>query len=562
MKHIIVALLVAVAVVGYAAEVTITIEAEDNWLEQLKGGEEVLTRIKFKGTGTGDGGGETYDLPQVNGVAPFLFWDEFDSVDPDIEFTWNFGDPTASHNSLNGWNGAHVFEDAGTYTVTRTAAGVAERRKVVVAPFAGKTLYVSAAGDNSNDGLSEGAAIATVSKAIELLNAEIAADPAVNLRILFRRGDGWTVPAGFVLPRAARPTCLLFGAYGEGYRPMFVVSTGKRFVESLYPIPNVYVFDLDISGGSGAGKFLGGDNHLLMRCCVADTSNPWFETYNTVPRTNVWLVDNEIYDAYNPTYIGSRQLVMLGNDMQRAEQEHVTRVWIADKGIISYNTMKDASIVSGRGNHALKLHSSAAAAVWGHTKKVWLEDNTFRGSAWPVAIAPVDRTDGGLTEVLEDIMFCNNVIDPDPMTYAGSKATSQSLSIYAHRVTTRGNTYNPGITSAAKSDIAGITLFEADPVVVQAVAAHGFVTGSRVRFWNVGGTTELNGNIYTVTVTGDTTFSLDGTDSSQFSAWTVGGHVTKNYVAGWAPVVRLDWYNGKLPLPETIDCEDAELVTR
>ena len=54
--------------------------------------------------------------------------------------------------------------------------------------------------------------------------------------------------------------------------------------------------------------------------------------------------------------------------------------------------------------------------------------------------------------------------------------------------------------------------------------SHPFVTGDRVKFDSVGGTTELNGNTYVVTVSDVNNISLDGTDSDDFSAFTSGGN--------------------------------------
>ena len=68
------------------------------------------------------------------------------------------------------------------------------------------------------------------------------------------------------------------------------------------------------------------------------------------------------------------------------------------------------------------------------------------------------------------------------------------------------------------SDIEAVTLVGTNPVDVE-VTGHPFVSGSTVRFAGVVGTTELNGNVYTVTSTGANNITLDGTDSSQFTSY-------------------------------------------
>jgi hypothetical protein len=73
-------------------------------------------------------------------------------------------------------------------------------------------------------------------------------------------------------------------------------------------------------------------------------------------------------------------------------------------------------------------------------------------------------------------------------------------------------------------DIEGITLSGTDPVSIQ-ITAHGLTTGREIIPSSVGGTTEINDNIYKITKTDADNFTLQGTDSSNFTAWTSGGEV-------------------------------------
>lgn len=81
-------------------------------------------------------------------------------------------------------------------------------------------------------------------------------------------------------------------------------------------------------------------------------------------------------------------------------------------------------------------------------------------------------------------------------------------------------------------NIAAITLPSGSEVSVQA-NSHGFSTGDIVRFTSVGGTTELNytgiNTEWTITKTGANTFTLDGTDGDDFTAYTSGGTVAAIY---------------------------------
>lgn len=78
---------------------------------------------------------------------------------------------------------------------------------------------------------------------------------------------------------------------------------------------------------------------------------------------------------------------------------------------------------------------------------------------------------------------------------------------------------SPGATAA----ITGAT--QADPCVITAVA-HGFSTGNTVKITNVVGMIELNSKLYKITVLTVDTFSLDGIDSTGYTAYTSGGVCT------------------------------------
>lgn len=89
--------------------------------------------------------------------------------------------------------------------------------------------------------------------------------------------------------------------------------------------------------------------------------------------------------------------------------------------------------------------------------------------------------------------------------------------------------YECGYTGKA---IEGITLSGTDPISVN-ITGHNWLSGDEMKFWGVGGATELNGNSYTVTKTDADNFTLNSTDSSNFTAWTSAG------VAGFSDCLRI-----------------------
>lgn len=89
-----------------------------------------------------------------------------------------------------------------------------------------------------------------------------------------------------------------------------------------------------------------------------------------------------------------------------------------------------------------------------------------------------------------------------------------------------GNIYkiNPGMTCIASAKtITGAT--QANPVALT-ITGHGYSTGQVALISGVGGMTQLNDRMYTLTVVDANTVTLNGVDGSAFSAFTTGGSAT------------------------------------
>lgn len=76
---------------------------------------------------------------------------------------------------------------------------------------------------------------------------------------------------------------------------------------------------------------------------------------------------------------------------------------------------------------------------------------------------------------------------------------------------------------AANKTITGAT--QGNPCAITA-AVHGYTTGAIVMIASVVGMTQLNDRLYTITVTGANTFTLNGVDSSGYAAYSSGGTAT------------------------------------
>jgi hypothetical protein len=95
-----------------------------------------------------------------------------------------------------------------------------------------------------------------------------------------------------------------------------------------------------------------------------------------------------------------------------------------------------------------------------------------------------------------------------------------------------------GITCVAEAQaIEGIT--QANPAVAT-ITGHGWSTGDIVEIYSVVGMTEVNSRLYTITAVDANTFSLDGCDSTAFTAYASGGTARKGswYAAALATAMK------------------------
>lgn len=146
---------------------------------------------------------------------------------------------------------------------SRTLAKVdraAERmkRKILLSPTkvepAGAVYYVSAEGDDSNDGLSP----KTPLRSIDRVN-ELELKPSDG--VMFRRGDLWR---GCVITREG----VTYSAYGKGEKPRIYGSPCDAAVEGEWvatDVPNVYVYSLEMSNDVGTLVFNGGEKGCAFK---------------------------------------------------------------------------------------------------------------------------------------------------------------------------------------------------------------------------------------------------------------------------------------------------------
>ncbi|MBU1567733.1 MAG: PKD domain-containing protein [Proteobacteria bacterium] len=406
----------------------------------------------------------TASASRITGVAPLsvFFTSDLTASSPtehsfhEYDYTWSFGDPTSgtwgtngkSKNSDKGAVASHVFEDAGTYTVTLTVLdsssgdvvpGLAESFTITVTDqdtvFAGAlTTCITDTTQNDFAGCPAGAAqVSTDDLTV------VGGYATIGRRILFNRGSSWTTAEGsWGFSGNQGPVHL--GAYGTCNTPnsqgicsnapeiTITPVSGKTRIIGLDSTNDWRVTDLSfiastsetygvIEGATNVRNFLA----LRVKATGFQASSIRFTHYrysdSDIIKGNSVIESNLTSGIGNVLYFGGEDLTVLGNYIHDSETTHVTRIWQSYKGVISHNDIAGASWNDTAGRHALKLHgpdelhigdfaTTGANGLLYRTAYTVVSDNIFGGSGpWTVSAGPEDPLDA---ENLSDVIFEKN----------------------------------------------------------------------------------------------------------------------------------------------------------
>lgn len=264
----------------------------------------------------------------------------------DAKFEWDFGDPAGKFNKLPGFNAGHVYDKAGTYTVTLTVTGPggkvskATQSVVVKAASYTKTIYVAANGNDNNEGASQDKAVKTIARA-----AQLAGD---NTRILIRRGDTF----GVVGTATIENDNVEVGTYGVGAGPV-IRYEGARVLVPLIRIADT-ASNVAINGLTFTSIY-DDDADQTGMCHAINTAG-----FNITIRNNTFLhVGYGINNNGFPdcVYIGSNSapldngvrgylswtqgsnFTIVGNTVANSTREHAIRTSDATNVTIAYNDL-------------------------------------------------------------------------------------------------------------------------------------------------------------------------------------------------------------------------------
>ena len=340
---------------------------------------------------------------RTSGVAPLLV--SFENSDAPAstgttlstfhtnEHRWDFGDTNAGSwatsgkpkNVALGPVSAHVFETAGTYTVTlteRSADGTvigSDTETITVSDpesvYTGTlTTCVNKVGDADFTGCPTGAAQINND---DLTTSAVTSAAGNGERLLLKRGSAWSVASVPAFPSSTGTT---IGAYGTCTTPdsagrcsnaPHITLTGAtdRFI--LFQSKHDYrVMDLKItgsttSGGQSVAQFLllrieqdgvGGNGLGIM-----GWSHSLDATLEELDQLGV--VDCKIRNGFNHLlYLGGMRLALMGIDADYVNPSeggsHAVRVWQLYKGVIQHNRFSGAGYdpTPDVGRLTMKLH--------------------------------------------------------------------------------------------------------------------------------------------------------------------------------------------------------------
>ena len=398
---------------------------------------------------------------RVSGVAPLaVFFDASATTATrsskpfhELEFQWNFGETNLgnwsqgahanalSRNVDSGPVASHVFETAGTYTVTLNATdgsnvGSKTVQITVTDPnvvFATNTACVSVAGVFA--GCPVGAAKITASDYAAVINGN-----ASVRRFLFNRGESWSAASQ---AREMRNGPGIIGAYGSGAAPKWLLRAGTTgLVLSDVTTPTISdwrVMDLEMDGQTLAtsGITAGGSINqvLLLRLNIHHVNDGMtfdvstLDYWNTQPGhagQTMWdqlaIVDtrvntifagvgvsvNAAASGYSGAYISASRLTFMGNNLDNANGgEHVLRTPYIGKGVVSHNYLARPDAAK----HCFKLHAPSftgtGVVVGKYSEQIVMADNTFDGgkSVQNVKVAPQNTS---YDERIRDVIIERN----------------------------------------------------------------------------------------------------------------------------------------------------------
>lgn len=317
-------------------------------------------------------------------------------------YKWDFGDPGSKYNVLPGWNAGHIYDKAGTYTITLTLTNdlgnsSTATTQVTISPSTRTTIYVDNNGNDANTGLSPGQAVTSSDRIQQLLTQY----HDTNVNVLFARGESFNMPGTINV----NGTNEVFGAYGSGAAPVMMKTPGWGYG----------IFSL----GAAASQVVVENLTFDSVYTATPTSAPeilatgvYAAGQNVTVRNDTFLNMEDAVDCYRgpagvlvennsaPLLTGLRayfiwmngtQGVVLGNTVVNSTREHVMRSSFATTSgwLIAGNNFAGNANPADTGEGAKTTINIRAG------DHVYVADNTLTGDA--ISVGPDDALGASAT---------------------------------------------------------------------------------------------------------------------------------------------------------------------
>ncbi len=288
-------------------------------------------------------------------------------------YQWNFGDPNTPYNEMTGYNAAHVYDTAGTYTITLTVTnsdgGVSTTtQKVTIAAAQRTQIYVDPTGGSDSNSGSENAPLQSLAAAFARIGN--------NTSILLRAGQTFYTNESMHV----NGTNILIGSYGSGANPVIMrtLGNGLSTIASYSDVNGLTIQDITVNSPYSAstvaaankiglgGFFLGGSNICVRDCTFENVDDAINENGNPV---GVLIQGNTA-----PLAIGLRgymvwgqgsEQVIIGNYAANTTKEHIVRLVGLDMVNVQQNNFTNHD-----GKGCIEMHEGQYG---------WIVDNTVDG---------------------------------------------------------------------------------------------------------------------------------------------------------------------------------------
>jgi hypothetical protein len=324
------------------------------------------------------------------------------TVDQLPRVTWDFGDPGSAHNTATGFNAAHLYLNAGTYTITEniTAAGAGpggnitvQTTSVTIAADTRPAVYVSSStGSDTNPGTAD-APLNTIAMAVSKFNS--------GSEMFLKAGDTFPLATSVNLS-ATNQVVQVYGGGGHATVQWSGAANGMIFGTQSTTV-NTVVRDIDFTEPSGVSLapycFGGCGNNLTLDECTATGSGiGYLSTFSDAKGAAGALIQDcstNGIGAYSVFLEGS-DIAIQGCNFANSTAEHLLR-GTGDRVAITGNIL--ANLQGGDVTTSKDAISPQGGSFW------TIAENDI-GDGGPVTFGPIATAQAWASGNLPTISWC------------------------------------------------------------------------------------------------------------------------------------------------------------